>query len=147
MAERDKGMGGKDGERQANTDLPEPNFIRTPGMSCTFTGSTAPTANFRFVSSQPADTACLRGRVPSAMKRPFDSRPCSWLWWTLVVLGLRRTKFVGGRKTSVMVTTVDPVTAQDEIKWEKRFLRRGFPGWRIARGGVLVRVSLFFRRN
>ena len=54
----------------------------------------------------------------------------------------------GFTKTSVMVKTVDPVTDQDIITWEKRFL----PGVDFLGGGLLAGAALFgasflFRRK
>jgi len=46
---------------------------------------------------------------------------------------------LGWTKTSVMVKTIDPVTEQDEIKWEKRFL----PGVDFLCGGLLAGAVLF----
>jgi hypothetical protein len=45
----------------------------------------------------------------------------------------------GFTKTSVMVKTVDPVTDQDIVTWEKRFL----PGVDFLGGGLLVGTLLF----
>jgi hypothetical protein len=54
----------------------------------------------------------------------------------------------GWTKTSVMVKTVDPVTDQDVITWEKRFL----PGVDLLGGGLLagalmLGASFLFRRK
>ena len=45
----------------------------------------------------------------------------------------------GFTKTSVMVKTVDPVTDQEIINWEKRFL----PGVEFLGGGLLAGAILF----
>jgi hypothetical protein len=45
----------------------------------------------------------------------------------------------GFTKTSVMVRTVDPVTDQEIITWEKRFL----PGVEFLGGGLLAGALLF----
>jgi len=44
----------------------------------------------------------------------------------------------GWTKTSVMVKTIDPITDQEQIHWEKRFL----PGVEFLGGGVLVGAVL-----
>lgn len=54
----------------------------------------------------------------------------------------------GWTKTSVMVKTVDPVTEQDEIKWEKRFLPGvDFLGAGLVAGAVLFGTSFVFRKK
>jgi hypothetical protein len=54
----------------------------------------------------------------------------------------------GWTKTSVMVKTIDPVTEQDEIKWEKRFLPGvDFLGGGLVVGAVLFGASFVFRRK
>lgn len=45
----------------------------------------------------------------------------------------------GWTKTSEMVKTIDPVTEQEEIKWEKRFL----PGIDFLGGGLLIAAVCF----
>ena len=45
----------------------------------------------------------------------------------------------GFTKTSVQVKTVDPVTEQEIITWEKRFL----PGVELLGGGLLTGAVLF----
>jgi hypothetical protein len=72
------------------------------------------------------------------------------LFVTLVtlVLWLFGGPNTGFTKTSVQVKTVDPVTDQDIITWEKRFL----PGVDFLGGGLLAGVTLFgasflFRRK
>ena len=54
----------------------------------------------------------------------------------------------GWTKTSVMVKTIDPVTEQDEIKWEKRFLPGvDFLGGGLVVGAILLGASFVFRKK
>ena len=54
----------------------------------------------------------------------------------------------GWTKTSVMVKTVDPVTDQDIITWEKRFLPGvDFLGGGMLAGALLFGASFFFGRK
>jgi hypothetical protein len=46
---------------------------------------------------------------------------------------------MGFTKTSEMVKTIDPITEQEQIHWEKRFL----PGVEFVGGGVLAGAVLF----
>lgn len=55
---------------------------------------------------------------------------------------------LGWTKTSVMVKTIDAVTEQDDIKWEKRFLPGvDFLGGGLATGAVLFGTSFLFRKK
>lgn len=55
---------------------------------------------------------------------------------------------LGWTKTSVMVKTIDPITEQDEIKWEKRFLPGvDFLGGGLAAGAILFGTSFVFRKK
>ena len=55
---------------------------------------------------------------------------------------------IGWTKTSVMVKTVDPVTDQDIITWEKRFLPGvDFLGAGLLAGASLFGISFLFRRK
>ena len=66
----------------------------------------------------------------------------------IVVLWLFGGPNLGLTKTSVMVKTVDPVTEQDEIKWEKRFLPGvDFLGGGLMAGAVLFGVSFLFKKS
>jgi hypothetical protein len=56
-----------------------------------------------------------------------------------VVLWLFGGPNLGWTKTSVPVKTIDPVTEQDEIRWEKRFL----PGVEFLGSGLLAAAALF----
>jgi len=54
----------------------------------------------------------------------------------------------GFTKTSVQVKTVDPVTDQEIITWEKRFLPGvEFLGSGLLTGAVLFGASFLFRRK
>jgi hypothetical protein len=54
----------------------------------------------------------------------------------------------GFTKTSVPVNTIDPVTDQEIITWDKRFLPGvEFLGGGLLVGAVLFGVSFFFRKN
>ena len=54
----------------------------------------------------------------------------------------------GWTKTSVMLKTVDPVTDQDIITWEKRFLPGvDFLGGGLLAGALLFGASFLFRRK
>ena len=55
---------------------------------------------------------------------------------------------LGWTKTSVLVTTIDPVTEQEEHKWEKRFLPGiEFLGGGLLGGAVLFGASFLFRKK
>ncbi len=55
---------------------------------------------------------------------------------------------MGWTKTSVMVKTIDPITEQEQIQWEKRFLPGvEFLGGGILAGAVLFGVSFLFRKK
>jgi hypothetical protein len=54
----------------------------------------------------------------------------------------------GFTKTSVMVKTVDPVTEQEIITWEKSFLPGvDFLGGGLVSGALLLGASFIFRRK
>jgi len=54
----------------------------------------------------------------------------------------------GWTKTSVQVKTVDPVTDQDIITWEKRFLPGvDFLGSGLLAGALLFSISFLFHRK
>lgn len=54
----------------------------------------------------------------------------------------------GWTKTSVQVKTVDPVTDQDIITWERRFLPGvDFLGGGLLAGALLFGASFLFRRK
>ena len=63
------------------------------------------------------------------------------LFVTLVtlVLWLFGGPNMGWTKTSVMMKTIDPITEQEQIHWEKRFL----PGVEFLAAGVLAGFLLF----
>jgi hypothetical protein len=72
------------------------------------------------------------------------------LFVTLVtlVLWLFGGPNTGFTKTSVQVKTVDPVTDQDIITWEKRFLPGvDFLGGGLLAGALLFGASFIFRRK
>ena len=54
----------------------------------------------------------------------------------------------GWTKTSVMVKTIDPITDQEHIHWEKRFLPGvEFLGGGVIVGGVLLGTSFLFPKK
>jgi hypothetical protein len=72
------------------------------------------------------------------------------LFVTLVtlVLWLFGGPNTGFTKTSEPVTTIDPVTEQEIITWEKRFLPGvEFLGGGLLAGALLLGVSFLFRRG
>lgn len=65
-----------------------------------------------------------------------------------VVLWLFGGPNLGWTKTSVMTKTIDPVTEQDDIKWEKRFLPGvDFLGGGLLAAAVLLGASFLFKKK
>jgi hypothetical protein len=88
----------------------------------------------------------MRGRFVLSMRTGLRIASL-FLALVAVVLWLFGGPNMGWTKTSEMVKTVDPVTDQEIVAWEKRFLPGvDFLAGGLAGAGILFGASFVFRR-